>query len=74
MSSSIDAAGHREATTEAGGDRARHELLVDPSERHAALVGLVSQCPDFDVRMERLTNSEIQERYRAFRRLTHFEE
>jgi len=55
MSSSIDAAGHREATTEAGGDRARHELLVDPSERHAALVGLVSQCPDFDVRMERLT-------------------
>ena len=25
-------------------------------------------------RMERLTNSEIQERYRAFRRLTHFED
>jgi sugar/nucleoside kinase (ribokinase family) len=25
-------------------------------------------------RMERLTNSEIQERYRAFKRLTHFEE
>jgi sugar/nucleoside kinase (ribokinase family) len=25
-------------------------------------------------RMERLTNSEIQERYRAFKRLTHFED
>jgi ERCC4-type nuclease len=54
MFSSIDA-GHREASTEDSGHRARHELLVDPSERHAALVSLASQCDDFEVRMERLT-------------------
>src|SRR5262249_26797353 len=51
---SIDAVEHRQATIGASGQRARHELLVDSSERHAALVGLASQSPDFDVRMERL--------------------
>ena len=54
MSSSIDVAGYCQATTGASGDLARHELLIDPSERHAALVDLVSQCGAFDVRMERL--------------------
>ena len=33
----------------------RHELRVDPSERHAALLELARQCDDFDVRMEHLT-------------------
>ena len=33
----------------------RHELRVDPSERHAALLDLARQCDDFDVRMEHLT-------------------
>jgi ERCC4-type nuclease len=33
----------------------RHELRVDPSEQHAALLDLVRQCDDFDVRMEHLT-------------------
>jgi Fanconi anemia group M protein len=32
-----------------------HELRVDPSEQHAALLGLARQCEDFDVRMEHLT-------------------
>ncbi len=29
----------------------RHELRVDPSEQHAALLDLARQCDDFDVRM-----------------------
>jgi DNA excision repair protein ERCC-4 len=33
----------------------RHDLRVDPSERHAALLDLARQCDDFDVRMEHLT-------------------
>jgi len=33
----------------------RHELQVDPSEGHAALIDLVRQCDEFDVRMEHLT-------------------
>jgi DNA excision repair protein ERCC-4 len=33
----------------------RHELRVDPSEQHAALLDLARQCDDFDVRMEHLT-------------------
>jgi Fanconi anemia group M protein len=33
----------------------RHELRVDPSEQHAALLGLARQCDDFDVHMEHLT-------------------
>ena len=33
----------------------RHELRVDPSEGHAALIDLARQCDDFDVRMEHLT-------------------
>src|SRR5881392_3707129 len=32
----------------------RHELRVDPSEQHAALLDLARQCDDFDVRMEHL--------------------
>lgn len=44
------------ATTVARRDRVvRHELRVDPSERHAALLDLARQCDDFDVRMEHLT-------------------
>src|SRR5439155_13185070 len=43
------------ATTVARRDRVgRHELRVDPSERHAALFDLARKCDDFDVRMERL--------------------
>jgi DNA excision repair protein ERCC-4 len=43
-------------TTVTRGDRVvRHELQVDPSEQHAALLDLVHQCDDFDVRMEHLT-------------------
>ena len=34
--------------------QARHQVRVDCSERHAALCDLVHQCPDFEVRMERL--------------------
>jgi ERCC4-type nuclease len=33
----------------------RHELRVDPSEQHAALLDLARQCDDFDVRVEHLT-------------------
>ena len=55
MSNSIDIVGDCQAPTAASLDVARHELLVDPSERHAALVRLASKCDDFDVRMERLT-------------------
>lgn len=33
----------------------RHELRVDPSERHAALLDLARQCDDFNVRLEHLT-------------------
>jgi ERCC4-type nuclease len=54
MSSSIEAAGSCPSTTGASGHLARHDLVIDPSERHAALVDLVSQCGDFDVRIERL--------------------
>jgi ERCC4-type nuclease len=44
------------ATTAGRRDRvARHELRVDPSERHAALLDLARRCGDFDVRMEHLT-------------------
>jgi DNA excision repair protein ERCC-4 len=32
----------------------RHELRVDPSEQHAALLDLARQCDDFDVRMGHL--------------------
>jgi ERCC4-type nuclease len=43
-------------TTVARRDRVvRHELRVDPSERHAALLDLARQCDDFDVYMEHLT-------------------
>jgi Fanconi anemia group M protein len=55
MSSSIDVAGHDPSTTEASGHLARCELLVDPSERHAALLDLAHQCDDFAVRIEHLT-------------------
>src|SRR6266849_59133 len=44
------------ATTVGRRDRVvRHELRVDPSERHAALLDLARQCHDFDVRIEHLT-------------------
>lgn len=55
MFSSIDVAGHGRSTTEVSGDLARCELLIDPSERHAALVDLAKQCDGFDVRIEHLT-------------------
>jgi DNA excision repair protein ERCC-4 len=55
MTGSTDFVGHCQATSETGSQPARHQLLVDPSERHAALVDLVSQCDEFDVYMERLT-------------------
>ena len=54
MSSSIDVARYGRETTGVGGHPVRHELLIDPSERHAALVDLLSRCGDFDVRIERL--------------------
>ena len=54
MSSSIDVAQYGREMIGAGGHLVRHELLIDPSERHAALVDLLSQCGDFDVRIERL--------------------
>jgi len=40
---------------EASGQLARHELLVDGAERHAALVELARQCDDFTVHVEHLT-------------------
>jgi DNA excision repair protein ERCC-4 len=40
--------------TEVSGDLARCELLIDPSERHAALVDLAKHCDGFDVRIEHL--------------------
>jgi hypothetical protein len=55
MSSSIDVAEHLQAATETSGHFARCELLVDWSERHAALVDLANQYDDFDVRMGHLT-------------------
>ena len=43
-------------TTPARRDRVvRHDLRVDPSERHAALFNLARQCDDFEVRMEHMT-------------------
>jgi Fanconi anemia group M protein len=54
MSSSIEAADVFSTDNGVTGHLARHDLVIDPSERHAALVELVSQCGDFDVRMERL--------------------
>ena len=54
MSSSLDVA-EDQTTTEANGHKlARHELLVDSAERHAALVELARQCDDFTVRIEHL--------------------
>ena len=44
------------ASTVARRDRVvRHELRVDPSERHSALLELARQCDAFDIRMEHLT-------------------
>ena len=54
MSSPVDV-GETQTTTEAGHQLARHDLLVDTSERHAALVELARQCDDFIVRIEHLT-------------------
>jgi ERCC4-type nuclease len=54
MSSSLDVA-ESQATTEANGHQlARHELLVDSAERHAALVELARRSDDFAVRIEHL--------------------
>jgi DNA excision repair protein ERCC-4 len=52
---SIDVGEHLQATTETSGHLARCELLVDSSERHAALVDLARQSDDFDVRIGHLT-------------------
>jgi len=54
MSSSNDAA-KPEGASRASGHFVRHELLIDPAERHAALVDLIFQCADFEVRMKHLT-------------------
>ena len=51
----VGATGGIAGTTVARGDPvARHELRVDPSEQHAALLDLARQSDDFDVRMEHL--------------------
>lgn len=53
MSSPVNVA-ENGTTTEAGGQLARHELLVDSAERHAALVELARQCDDFTVHIRHL--------------------
>jgi ERCC4-type nuclease len=53
MSSPVNVA-ESHTTTEASGQLARHELLVDSAERHAALVELARQCDDFTVHIEHL--------------------
>jgi DNA excision repair protein ERCC-4 len=54
MSSLVDVA-ESQTTTEARGQQlARHELLVDRAERHAALVELARRSDDFTVRIEHL--------------------
>src|SRR6266571_5179858 len=51
----VDLGEHPRATTVGQGYHVvRHELQVDPSEGDAALIDLVRQCDEFDVRMERL--------------------
>lgn len=55
MSSPIDVV-ESQTTTEASGHQlARHELLVDSAERHAALVELARRSDDFTVQIEHLT-------------------
>jgi len=54
MSSPVNVA-KSQTTTEVGGQQARHELLVDSAERHAALVELARQCDDFTVHIQHLT-------------------
>lgn len=54
MSSSLDVAESRITTEAKAHQPARHELLVDRAERHAALVELALQCDDFTVRIEHL--------------------
>jgi ERCC4-type nuclease len=53
MSSPVNVA-ESETRTEASRQPARHELLVDGAERHAALVELARQCNDFTVHVEHL--------------------
>jgi ERCC4-type nuclease len=53
MSSPVNVA-ESQTTTEASGQLARHELLVDSAERHAALVELARQCDDFTVHIAHL--------------------
>jgi hypothetical protein len=55
MFSSIDVGEHLQATTETSGHLARCALLVDSSERHAALVDVARRSDDFDVRIGHLT-------------------
>jgi hypothetical protein len=52
MSSPVDVAESQTTTEASGRQLARHELLVDASERHAALVELARQCDDFTVEVE----------------------
>ena len=54
MSSSVDIAESRATTQGRGHQLARHELLIDSAERHAALVELARRSDDFTVRIERL--------------------
>ena len=54
MSSSVDVAESHTTTEASGRQLARHELLVDSAERHAALVELARQSDDFTVRIEHL--------------------
>jgi DNA excision repair protein ERCC-4 len=54
MSSPLDGAESQTTTEGSGRQLARHELLVDTSERHAALVELASHSDDFTVHIEHL--------------------
>jgi hypothetical protein len=59
MSSPVDLA-ESQTTTEASDHQlARHELLVDCAERHAALVELARRSDDFTVHVERRPSATI---------------
>jgi DNA excision repair protein ERCC-4 len=54
VSSPVDVAENQTTTEASGRELARHELLVDSAERHAALVELARRSDDFIVRIEHL--------------------
>ena len=57
---SIDVGEHLQVTTETSGHLARCELLVDSSERHAALVDLASLLIEFGS-VERVVTADEEE-------------